>query len=243
MGCITSAIYGILINGEPSGFFNSGRGLLQGCPLSPLLFILIMEGLSLALKKSKEEGLLTGIKVSGLINVLHLLSINDIIIMTKKTIAEWQEIKRVLGRFCNTYGIIKINDKKTSFLQHGVQHHDLEILKAIFQYNFFDLSDGFRYLGYFLKIDMYKKEDWQWLIAKYECQISHWCNTCLSIWGCLILIKVVLESQPIYWLALAKLPSLVLQRIRQLIFSFFWFGSNKKKKIQLCAWQLIARPK
>jgi hypothetical protein len=66
MGCITSATYATLINGEPTGFFNSERGLRQGCPLSPLLFILIMEGLSLALKRSKEEGLLTGIKVSRL---------------------------------------------------------------------------------------------------------------------------------------------------------------------------------
>jgi hypothetical protein len=55
MGCITSTTYAILINGEPSGFFNSGRGLRQGCPLSPLLFILIMEGLSLALKKVRRK--------------------------------------------------------------------------------------------------------------------------------------------------------------------------------------------
>jgi hypothetical protein len=87
MGCISSATYAILINGEPSGFFNSGRGLRQGCPLSPLLFILIMEGLSLTLKKSQEDGILTGIKVSRLIKVLHLLFVDDILIMTKASLA------------------------------------------------------------------------------------------------------------------------------------------------------------
>jgi hypothetical protein len=94
-----------------------------------------------------------------------------------------------------------------------------------------------------LKIDRYKKEDWQWLIAKYEYRISHWCNRWLSIGGRLILIKVVLEIQPVYWLALANLPSLILHRIQQLVFSFLWSGRNKKKKFHMCDWKLIARPK
>jgi hypothetical protein len=52
MGCVTSASLAILINGEATNFINNERGLCQGCPLSPLLFILVMEGLSLSLKKS-----------------------------------------------------------------------------------------------------------------------------------------------------------------------------------------------
>lgn len=47
MSCVTSANFAVLINGETSPFFHSGRELRQGCRLSPLLFILIMEGLSL----------------------------------------------------------------------------------------------------------------------------------------------------------------------------------------------------
>jgi hypothetical protein len=61
--------------------------------------------------------------------------------------------------------------------------------------------------------------------------------------GALVLIKAVLESQPVYWLALANLPSPILHKIRQVIFDFLWSGCNRKKKIHLCAWQLIARPK
>eukprot|EP00253_Pinus_taeda_P031803 PITA_31803 len=46
MACITSPSLSILINGSTSPFFHSERGLRQGCPLSPLLFLLVMEGLS-----------------------------------------------------------------------------------------------------------------------------------------------------------------------------------------------------
>jgi hypothetical protein len=184
MGCVISATFTILINGEPTDFFNSGRGLRQGCPLSPLLFILVMEGLSLALKRSQAEGTLTGIKVSRLIKILHLLFVDDILIMTKASIPEWMEIKRLLNSFCCASGLL-INAQKTSFLHFGVQQHVLDTLKASFLFNFQDLINGFRYLGYFLKLDRYKFEDWQWLIDKYEKCISHWCNRWLSIGGAL----------------------------------------------------------
>jgi hypothetical protein len=58
MVCVSSTNYAVLINGEPTNFFNCKKGLRQGCPMSPLLFILMMEGLSLALNKEKDEGLL-----------------------------------------------------------------------------------------------------------------------------------------------------------------------------------------
>jgi hypothetical protein len=57
MSCVSSANLSVLINGEASRFFKSERGLRQGCPLSPYLFILVLEGLSLLLSKSVAEHL------------------------------------------------------------------------------------------------------------------------------------------------------------------------------------------
>jgi hypothetical protein len=101
MGCVTSTSLAILINGEATNFINNGRGLRQGCPLSPLLFILVMEGLSLSLKKSHSEGKLTGIKVSRMVRILHLLFVDDVIIMSNASIIEWKEIHALLNAFCD----------------------------------------------------------------------------------------------------------------------------------------------
>jgi hypothetical protein len=49
MCCVTSANFVVLINGEATKYFKSGRGLCQGCSLSLYLFIMIMEGLNLML--------------------------------------------------------------------------------------------------------------------------------------------------------------------------------------------------
>jgi hypothetical protein len=88
MGCVSSTYYAILINGEATNFFQSGKGLRRGCSLSPLMFILLMEGLSLSLKKGQAKGKLMGIKVSRIIKILHLLFVDDILIMSKASIIE-----------------------------------------------------------------------------------------------------------------------------------------------------------
>ena len=61
--CVTSVRFSVLVNGSPEGFFGSSRGLRQGDPLSPLLFLLIMEVLSRLLRKTKDSNLIRGFHV------------------------------------------------------------------------------------------------------------------------------------------------------------------------------------
>jgi hypothetical protein len=58
-----------------------------------------MEGLSLSLTKSKGEGILSGIKVSIFIQNLHILFVDDILILKNDSLVEWREISRVLNHF------------------------------------------------------------------------------------------------------------------------------------------------
>jgi hypothetical protein len=201
-----------------------------------------MEGLSLAIKKIQEEGLVTGIKVTRLIRIIHLLFVDDILIMTKYFVIEWMEIQNILATFCSGTGLL-INAQKTSFYQFGMQQQVLDSLKEIFLYSINNLTLGFKYLGYILKDDRFKEEDWNWILSKYENRISHWCNRWLTLGGRLVLVKVVLEIQSVYWLALTNIPSLVLHRIHQVVFNFLWDGKRKIKGFHLCHWHIIARPK
>jgi len=105
INCVSTFSFVVLINGETIPFFQNGRGLRQGCPLSPLLFILVLEGLSLLLKKGRSEGKLIGVKVSRLVRILHLLFVDDVLIMTRASLQEWQEIDNILKFFCRASGL------------------------------------------------------------------------------------------------------------------------------------------
>ncbi|XP_059658319.1 uncharacterized protein LOC132304581 [Cornus florida] len=62
--CISSARFSVLMNGAPTDFFSSSRGLRQGEPLSPFLFLFVMEALSRLLKKAVKLGFLRGFQVN-----------------------------------------------------------------------------------------------------------------------------------------------------------------------------------
>lgn len=70
--CIRTVKFSILVNGCPAGFFRSSRGLRQGDPLSPLLFIMVSKVLSKMIMKV-EGVLMSGFKVSdGSCIISHL---------------------------------------------------------------------------------------------------------------------------------------------------------------------------
>jgi hypothetical protein len=65
MGCVSSTLFVVLINGSTSSFFKPSRGLRQGFPLSPYLFLLVAEGLSRLIKEAKRQRKLSALRWGG----------------------------------------------------------------------------------------------------------------------------------------------------------------------------------
>jgi hypothetical protein len=61
--CISSMRFSVMVNGSPNGFFRCSRGLRQGDPLSPLLFVFVMKALSRMISAAVGGGLLEGFSV------------------------------------------------------------------------------------------------------------------------------------------------------------------------------------
>jgi len=75
--CISSVSYAVLINGSLSQFFSASRVLRQGDPISPLLFLLVMEVFTRMLRAATTATLLAGFSMGRLnetsVNISHLL--------------------------------------------------------------------------------------------------------------------------------------------------------------------------
>jgi hypothetical protein len=78
MKCVSSVSYSILINGQPMGQVLPTRGLQQGDPLSPYLFLICAEGLSALIRTVEMEGKLSGVPIAaGGYRLSHLFFADD----------------------------------------------------------------------------------------------------------------------------------------------------------------------
>ena len=83
MSSMSSVSFALLVNGVASPLFKYGRGLRQGFPLAPLLFLIVVQGLSRALLNVKDCGFYHGITFSNDITLSHVLFLDDIVIFSK----------------------------------------------------------------------------------------------------------------------------------------------------------------
>ena len=77
MSSLSSVSFAVLINGAASSFFKLGRGLRQGCPLAPLLFLIVVKGLGRSLLEAKASGDFHGISFGNDITLTHVLFVDD----------------------------------------------------------------------------------------------------------------------------------------------------------------------
>jgi hypothetical protein len=103
--CISSPWISSLVNGRPMAFFKETRGLRQGCPLSPLLYILMAEHLSRRLEHERKIGNIPGlIIVRGVKKINHSQFVDDTLLLGGASIVITVCFKEVLDQFTEASG-------------------------------------------------------------------------------------------------------------------------------------------
>ena len=240
--CVTSIRLSVLVNGSPEGFFGSSRGLRQGDPLSPLLFLLIMEVLSRLLKKTEECNLIRGFHV-GVVNfvgmrISHLFFVDDTILFCEASRDQLLFIRFVLSCFQAFTGL-KVNVGKSEIVLVG-KVNNLDALANILQCRVSSLP--MKYLGMPLGTSFKTISIWNLILEKMEKKLSGWKHLYLSKGGRLMLLKSTLSSLPTYFLSLFTIPKVMAARLESIQRNFLWGSSKGSFKYPLVAWENACLP-
>nr|GEY59126.1 putative RNA-directed DNA polymerase, eukaryota, reverse transcriptase zinc-binding domain protein [Tanacetum cinerariifolium] len=204
--CLESSRTSALINGSPTSKFNVRRDLRQGEPLSPFLFIIIMEGLYVAISDSIHSCLVRGINIgSSNITLSHLFFADDVVITTEWSSHDIDNIIRVLQVFYLASGL-KINIHKSNIYGIGVSLEDVHLMAS--NTSCVAASFPFTYLGLPIGCNMSLIANWKPLVDKFKAKLTVWKANLLSFGGWLTLIKSILGSLSIYYLSIFRVPEM-----------------------------------
>ena len=116
MECVTTVSYSIMVNGEPKGLIKPSRGLRQGDPLSPYLFLFCAEGLNALLRQAAATGDIHGFSLcrNGP-KLTHLFFADDCLIFCRSTLEECAKIQELLAGYEAASGQMINREKTTLF--------------------------------------------------------------------------------------------------------------------------------
>ena len=242
MECISTTTTSVLVNGSPTDEFKFERGLRQGDPLSPFLFLIAVEGLNVMMKALVETDLFSGYKVgaNNHVSITHLQFADDTVLIRERSWANIRSMKALLLLFEATSSL-KVNFHKSMLL--GVNIHDSWLAEAASVLNCKLGKAPFLYLGLPIGGDPRKLKFWQPLMDRIKSRLSGWKSRNLSLGGRLVLLKSVLSSLPLYFLSFFKAPADIISSIESLFNCFFWGGYEEVRTISWINWNTICLKK
>jgi len=221
--------FSILVNGTPSDFFSSSRGLRQGDLLSPLLFVIVMEALSKLFTVVVHRGYLSsfsmGFGSNGVLNISHLLFADNTLVFCGANLDHFHFLQIVfffvfvfcffvfLFLFFEAISGLKINMAKSMLVPVG-NVVNMDDLAGILGCGVSSLP--LKYLGLLLGAPFMAKFIWDDVVGKIERLLASWQMMYLSKGGRVTLIKSTLYNFPTYFLSLFPIPASVASRIEKL---------------------------
>lgn len=240
MCCVSSPSYSLSINGCLCGFFKGRRGLRQGDPISPLLFVIAMEYFSRLLKKmSRREEFSFRYKCSTM-KLTHLIFADDLMLFSKGDLQSVVLMKRALKAFAAVSGL-EASPEKTAIYFGSVSE---DIQQSIQRFTGFQKGlFPFRYLGIPITSIRISKAECGILVDRIVKRIVCWSSRHLSYVVRVTLINSVLLSLHVYWSQIFLIPKGVMQQVMQICRAYLWDGKIHLNKPPPIAWSWLCKPK
>ena len=242
MSCVSTVSTSILVNGEALDPIYPSRGIRQGDPLSPYLFILCMDFLGQLIQEKCEANLWQPIKASQSGPAFsHLLFADDLVLFGKADGGSCAVIKDVLDEFCSMLGQSVSITKSRMYFSPNVDRDTRESLCDIL--GFASTASLGKYLGFPIKQSGTTSQDFNFILDRVKQKLAGWKANMLSLAGQVVLIQASFSTIPSYVMQGIYLPGRILDGIDRVNRNFLWGSSEYTRKIHWVGWQKVTKPK
>ncbi|XP_022867239.1 uncharacterized protein LOC111386969 [Olea europaea var. sylvestris] len=190
MECVTSPTYSVALNESMHGFFKGGKGLQEGDPLSPFLFVLYLEYFSRMIKDATNDSDFNYHLKCGPLKITHLAFANHLTLFARRDAMLVEILMNCLDNFGLASGL-KINTLKSSLYTTGI--YGFELQRIVELSNFSKGTMPFCYFGIPLASEKLKVSSYAPFLDKIAAYIGAWNCSSLSYASKVELITAVLN--------------------------------------------------
>ena len=242
MSCVLIVSTLILVNGEALDPIYPSRGIRQGDPLSPYLFIMCMDFLGQLIQEKCEAKRWQPVKASQSgPSFSHLFFMDDLVLFGKADGRECAVIRDVLDEFCSMSGQSVSITKSIVYFSPNVDRDTRESLCDIL--GFASTASLRKYLGFPIKHPGSSSQDFNFVLDRVKQKLSGWKANMLSLAGRVVLIQASSSSIPSYVMQGIYLPGRILDGMDRVNRNFLWGSSETMRKIHWVGWQKVTKPK
>jgi hypothetical protein len=237
--CISTVKYSLSINGNIFGYFGATQGIRQGDPVSPYLFICVMELLNTMLSAAMRNKLLDYHPLCRKISISSLLFADDLLLFTKPNSKSISGVLNVLDSFTTLTGLV-INSSKSKLLIAGLPEEDKEMIYTMSGLSPF--NDNEYYLGMPICNSRIRTIQCLQLFEKITAKLASWKVSQFSMAGRLIIVKSIAISMCVYYARVFILPAKLISMINSALNHFLWHGNPFSLKMIPIAFGKICCP-
>ena len=237
---LRSASTSVLVNGFAGDVFRNSRGLRQGDPISPLLFVIAMDVLSAMFQTVERAGVISSLAAVG---VRHRVSLyaDDVVIFAKPCAAEVAAVWKVLDCFGSVSGLMA-NPAKS--FAAPIRCTEAELLDRAVALPCPLGALPCTYLGLPLSLRKPRKAELQAVIDALAAKLPFWKARLLSREGRLVYVQAVISASVVYQLLALDVDPWFNKAVDRLRRGFLWAGADDAKGgCCAVAWHLVCQPK
>ncbi|XP_056685700.1 uncharacterized protein [Spinacia oleracea] len=242
MECIASPQTSVLVNGKSSNSFKTSRGIRQGDPISPYIFIICMEYLTDLIYEASDQGEWKPFFLKrGGIPITHLMFADDLILFGDTSRETLHSMQRVLDQFWECSGQNMNNSKSKLYFSQHTPGDQKDLFTLALQVE--QSPDLGTYLGFPLTDKRPTQTQLAHICRNIKGKLNFWKTKSLSKAGRLVLIRSSLSAIASYSMQVLSLPKKTLHEIDQTCARFLWGNESENRKVHLVAWDKVCSAK